>query len=169
MPSRVWFNAWDSIPEKQIKYLALDEIPPTTKTPYPSSLLSTTPFTGTQSNEPWYFSSCSLEGTEEIIVCRDTSLRHKPIIGLQLQYVTGHKTCVGQFRFDMALETIRVEVDMAIYISSSSTEQRFPYVSDVTADPPLEGGELKWIKVHRDGVLQWWFSSRQTRVCKSAI
>ena len=163
--SRIWFNAWDSIPERQVKYVAFDESCAAVKRLYPTSLMPTIPFTGTQANEPWLFSSCSTNGASEIVICRDTSVGHRPIIGMLLRYVNGHTACVGQFRFDMSLETIRIEVDGVIYLSSQRTEQRFLYVSDVTVDPPSSDTcGRSWLDIHRDGLLEWWFSNRHTIV-----
>lgn len=50
-----------------------------------------------------------MKGVAEVTVCQDVSLGHRPIIGMQLQYIGGHRACVGQFRFDKDLRKIRVE------------------------------------------------------------
>lgn len=158
--SRVWFNAWDSIPEKEVEYLAFDRSCLPIKQPYPSSLMPTTPFSGTQSNEPWLFSFCSMKDVSEIIICRDVSIGHRPIIGMQLRYAGGHRDCVGQFRFDMDLEKIQVDEGRDLHIGSQRTKERFLYVVEVTMDSSPNWGELAWIHIQKDANLEWWFSSR---------
>ncbi|POR36086.1 Uncharacterized protein TPAR_03705, partial [Tolypocladium paradoxum] len=97
----------DSIAE--LKHTAFEKSSTPVKRVPPSSLLPTTPFKGTQSNEPWFFSSCSMKDIAEIAVCRNIFMSHRPIIGMLLRYTSGHKASLGQFRFDMALEKIRGE------------------------------------------------------------
>lgn len=168
--SRVWFNVWDSVPEREVRYLALDESPLLpVKRRHPRSLMPTIPFPGTQSNEPWLFSSCSMKHVAEVTICQDASLGHRPIIGMQLGYIGGHRACVGQFRFDMVLRTIRVEGTETLYIGSRRTKLRFMYVASVTVAPPADdGGELAWTDFHGEGKLEWWFSSRHSIVRKTS-
>lgn len=165
--SRVWFNAWDSVPGRELRYLAFDKSHPPVKRPYPRSLMPNIPFPGTMSNEPWLFSCCSTKGVVEVTVCQDVSLGHRPIIGMQLRYTSGHRACVGQFRFDMVLRTIQVGAGV-LYIGSRRTKQRFLYVANVTVAPPADGGcEVEWTDFCRDGNLEWWFSSRHSIVRKT--
>lgn len=166
--SRIWFNAWDSVPERELRYLAFDESHTPVLRPYPRLLMPSISFPGTQSNEPWLFSCCSMKGVAEVTVCQDVSLGHRPIIGMQLQYIGGHRACVGQFRFDKDLRKIRIEGAGALYIGSRKTEQGFLYVAKFTvALPADDGGELVWTDFHWDGNLEWWFSSRHCKIRKA--
>lgn len=166
--SRFWFNVWDSVPERDLRYVGFDESLPPIKRPCPRSLMPNIAFPGTQSNEPWLFSCCSMKGVAEITICQDVSLGHRHVIGMQLEYIGGHRACVGQFRFDMDLRTIRVDGARALYIGSRATKQRFKYVADVTATPPADdGGELIWTGFHWDEKLEWWFSSRHCIIRKT--
>jgi hypothetical protein len=129
--------------------------------PYPAELLPTRPFPGTQYNEPWFFSCCNMQGVAEITLCRDVSSSYKPVMGMQLRYNDGHRACLGQFRFDMALETITVDQSWALHIGSRGTRKSFLYVTEVTTREP-DRGELDWLDASWDGKLEWWFSPRQT-------
>ncbi len=162
--SRVYFNTCDSLPDKEIKYLAFEDISHPAVRPYPESLVPASPFSGTQYNEPWFFSSCSLKGVIEITLCRSSSLSYTPISGMLVQYTDGHRACLGQLRFDWALETVHMEQNTGLYIGSGRTRKRFAYVAEVTAHPPSDRSKLSWMDVHWDEILEWWFSSRHSIV-----
>lgn len=141
--------------------MAFETRSPPAKRPRPGSLTPATPFSGTQSNEPWFFSSCSVNDITEITLCRDISLCHKPIIGMQVLYSSGHKACVGQFRFDRTFERITVEEGCKGLHIGQMTKDRFLYVADVMVYPPCNPSKLCWVYMHWGGDLEWWFSSRQ--------
>lgn len=157
--SRIYFNAWDSLPEKEVRYLAFQGTEVPTVRNYPEPLLPTMPGPYTTSNEPWFFSTCNIRGSTEITLCKDASLGHTPIIGMLLRYADDHRACVGQFRFDMALETIRVEQDMVLYLGSRRTTKLYLYVAEVTVCPPFDP-DLTWINIPWERSLEWWWSSR---------
>ena len=160
--SRIYFNTWDSVREKSIKYLAFDEIHHAIRRPFPTSLIPSSPYFFTQSNEPWVVSSCDMEGIIEMTLCRNLLISHKPIMGMLLQYADGHRDCLGQFRFDQALERNRVDQYMSLHIGSRRTTKSFLYVVDVLTSPPPSHPELFWIEVSWDGVLEWWSSPRHS-------
>ncbi len=97
------------------------------------------------------------------MLCKDLSLNCKPIIGMLLRYMDGHRVCVGQFRFDMTLETISVQDGTTVYFGSQRTRNRYLYVAQVTIYPPSDV-ELTWISIGSEQNLEWWFSSRHTIV-----
>jgi hypothetical protein len=70
-----------------------------------------------------FFSCCNMQGVTQITLCKDAYVSHKPILGMLLQYIDGHRTCLGQFRFDMALEAILVN-QPAHYISAVDEPKR---------------------------------------------
>jgi len=156
--SRVWFNVWDSIPEMDIRYLAFDDFSPPVKRSYPTSLVSAAPFIRKRTNNSWIFSFCNMRGVTEIILCRDITLDHKPIIGMILRYADGSRASVGQFRFDLALQTIQIE-DKVVSIGSQWTKRNLLYVASVTVDPPSDEDGLSWVDSRRGSKLEWWFSS----------
>ncbi len=99
-----------------------------------------------------------MKGVLEITLCKDVSLSYRPIIGMLLWYADGHRACVGQYRFDMALESIRFKEGMILYLGSQRTAKRYLYVADVKVYPPFDPGKLAWIDVDWNGSLEWWFS-----------
>jgi hypothetical protein len=102
-----------------------------------------------------------MQGVTQITLCKDAYASHEPILGMLLQYIDGHRTCLGQFRFDMALEAILVNQTSALHIGSGRTETSLPYVAKVTIGQP-DRVDLAWLDINWDGKLEWWFSNRQT-------
>lgn len=161
--SRIFFNAWDCIAEKEVRYMAFKGTSHVTSRPLPSELLTTQPYPGTQYNEPWFFSCCEMRGIAEIILCKDVTSSYRPVMGLQVRYRDGHRVCLGQFRFDMALETVLVDQSSCLHIGSRRTGKSYLYVAEVTSRQP-DRGKLAWLDIGWDGKLEWWFSSRHTVV-----
>ncbi len=113
--------------------------------------MPTSPFTGTQSNEPWFFSSCGVKDISEVTICRDVSLSHRPVTGMLLRYASGHRACLGQFRFNMALEEMQIkDGGVLLHIGSRRTAERYMYVAEVTVQLPPDRGEASWIHVHQE-------------------
>ncbi len=63
-----------------------------------------------------------------------------------LRYVDGYRVCVGQFHFNMTLETISVEQGTTVYLGSRRTMKRHLYLAKITVFPPSDPG-LTWIGV----------------------
>ncbi len=89
------------------------------------------------------------------------------------RYSLGRTACVGEFRFDMANETVRVEPSEAFYISlryrSRATRDDY-YVADITVErPPLDTDKALLVPVDSDQTLEWWFRRGQSSVCLSVI
>lgn len=164
--SRIWFNAWDAAPTKDIRYIASDrDTQPTLNRAHPKSLLPALPFPGTVSSEPWIFSCCGVKDVAELLVCKDISLDHKPILGMQLHYADGRRACVGQFRFNRPIETMRTRGAEVLYIGSQRTKKRHLYVAEITvARPSGDRDGVSWIEIRAEGKLEWWISNRQTIV-----
>ncbi|KAI5456088.1 hypothetical protein BGZ63DRAFT_367870, partial [Mariannaea sp. PMI_226] len=106
--SRIYYSACDSVLGKSIRYLAFKGIQSPIQRAFPPSLIPNSPFFWTQSNEPWFVSSCNMEGIVHVTLCRDVSVAHKPILGILLDYENGHRDCLGQFRYDKLLQKVRV-------------------------------------------------------------
>ena len=130
---------------------------------HPDPNQPTTPAPFTTSNGPWFVSACNTGGVVEIMLCKDFSLDNKPIIGMLLRYMDGHRVCVGQFRFDTTLETIPVEQGTTLYIGSRTTATEFLYVAHVSTHPTSDAG-LTWNGLGWGRDLEWWFSHFQTIV-----
>jgi hypothetical protein len=123
--SRIFFNELDSIPAGEVRYMSLDGPHGPTQRPYLAKLVSPRSFRSTQYSAPWFFSSCDLQGDVEMTLCKDLSPSLGSVLGMLLQYHNGHRAGLGQFRFDMALETISVEHLSASYIGSARTNDSF--------------------------------------------
>ncbi|KAF5543875.1 hypothetical protein FPHYL_11158 [Fusarium phyllophilum] len=107
--TKIWFNDSSSVQSKSLRYLACDVIEPPSQRPFPASLVPNAPYFWTTSTEPWFVKSCSMAGLMNITLCRDTTLAHRPIIGILIEYDGGHRECLGQFRFDRTLGTPNAE------------------------------------------------------------
>jgi hypothetical protein len=103
-----------------------------------------------------------MKDVAEITLCTDISLHHKPIIGMQLRYTDDHRACLGQFRFDMDLETIQLKRGIGLYIGGQRTRKSFLYVAKVVVYPPSDRSKLSWIEIRLHNTLEWWFSSRHS-------
>ncbi|RSL46591.1 hypothetical protein CEP51_015908 [Fusarium floridanum] len=160
--SRIFYNACDSVLGKSIKYLAFEGTQSPTQRPFPASLIPNSPFFWTQSNEPWFVSSCHMEGVVDVTLCRDTSLAHQPILGMLLENENGHRDCLGQFRYDKPLQKVRVDQTAKLYIGSGRTTGSYLYVADVLTFPPTDRDELAWIEVCWQSTLEWWSSLRHS-------
>jgi hypothetical protein len=104
----------------------------------------------------------------EVTLCRDVSLGYRPIVGTLVQYMDGHRACLGQFSLDWTLETIQVERGRGLHIGSGRSKKQFAYVADVMVDPPSDRDELSWIDIPWDGTLEWWFSPRRCILRRSS-
>ncbi|KPM34085.1 hypothetical protein AK830_g12489 [Neonectria ditissima] len=162
--TQIYFNVSDSVTEGLIRYLAFDGVQSPVQRPFPPSLVPNSPFFWTQSNEPWFVSSCDMEGIVELTLCRDLSLTHKPILGILVKYENGHRDCLGQFRYDKLLERVRVDRTAELYIGSRRTARSFLYVVDVLTSPPADREELFWMEISRGGTMEWWSSLRHSVV-----
>ncbi|KAH7255279.1 uncharacterized protein BKA55DRAFT_688295 [Fusarium redolens] len=162
--TQIWFNDLTSVHPKSLRYLAFDELVPPIQRPSPPSLIPNPPYFWTQNTEPWFVSSCSMEGIVDMTLCRDTAFDHRPITGILLEYENGHRECLGQFRFDKALKKVRVEHITDLYIGSLRTTCSYLYIADVTTSPPHDYGGLSWMRVSRHGTLEWWSSLRHSIV-----
>lgn len=105
-----------------------------------------------------------MEGIVDMTLCRDTTCDHRPITGILLKYENGHRECLGQFRFDKALEKLRVEHVTDLYIGSTRTKSSYLYVADIITSPLHDCGGLRWMRVSPHGTLEWWSSHRHSIV-----
>ncbi len=162
--TRIFFNAPE--PMGRVRCLAFDGAgSPSAQRDYPPSLVPSTPRPDVLS--VWLFSSCSLEGLVRATLCRNTSLAHRPVIGMLLQYRDESQASLGQFRFDFALETIHLEpATQRLYICSRLAGF-MRYVAHVTIHRPgsVVLDEYKdWFHARLDGTLEWWFSDCESLV-----
>lgn len=168
--TQIWFNDSTSVYPKSLRYLAVDGLGPPVQRPFPASLIPNPPCFWTHNTEPWFVSSCSMEGIVDIILCRDTAFDHRPITGMLLEYENGHRECLGQFRFNKTLEKMPVRHIRDLYISSLRTTRSYLYVADITTSPPPhDHGGLFWMQVSRYGTLEWWSSFHHSIIRYTSI
>ncbi|KLO94448.1 uncharacterized protein LW93_8870 [Fusarium fujikuroi] len=160
----IWFNDSSSVQSKSLRYLACDVTEPASQRPFPASLVPNAPCFWTTSTEPWFVSSCSMEGLVAMTLCRDTALFYRPIIGILVEYENGHRECLGQYRFDRTLAKLRLDHATDLYIGSLRTIRSYLYVAEITTSPPYESGISSWMRVSRHGRLEWWSSLRHSIV-----
>ncbi|KAM0434010.1 hypothetical protein ACHAPT_003954 [Fusarium lateritium] len=152
--SRIYFNKVGPENDTFIRRIACDE--EFERPLQRSTLVNSQVDPSVRDENPWFASRCGLQDVKEVTVCRDVSVPHKPIIGMLIQYLDGHRDRLGQFRFDRALETTQAERSRGLYIGL----QRMPdttYVADVRAFPPEDPGKLSWVEASWSGTLEWKF------------
>jgi hypothetical protein len=75
-----------------------------------------------------------------------------------LYYDNGHRECLGRFRFDKTLETLRLDMNTDLYVGSGRNIWDFLYIEQILTSPRYNKAHLRWMKLPRDGVLEWWNS-----------
>ncbi|KAL6917404.1 hypothetical protein FSST1_008899 [Fusarium sambucinum] len=157
--SQIYINDWTYDFIDQVRYIAFSEgLSSLVEKPIPSFLVPDFPSSCTKTNGPWFKSSCSMKDISEITLCRDSSFPHKPIIGVLVYYGNGHRECLGRFRFDKTLEKFRLDWNTDLYVGSGRNIWGFLYVEQVLTSPRYEKAHLRWMKLPRDGILEWWNS-----------
>ncbi|RGP76929.1 hypothetical protein FLONG3_5013 [Fusarium longipes] len=157
--SQIYVNDWRFPHLDQIRYVAFDDDASAfEQVPIPSFLVPHFPSVCTRNNGPWFTSSCSMEGLNKITLCRDFSLAHKPIIGMLMDYETGHRECLGRFRFDKTLEKLCLDSDTDLYVGTGRNIWRFLYLDQIVDTPRFEKKHLRWMRIPRDGIMEWWNS-----------
>ncbi len=164
--TRVFFNEWCSTKYGGVRYLAVEGgggVRPALR-PYPPSLLPPEPVLFPEDDGIMFLSTCAMQDVTEMTLCRDTTSRHVPIMGILFRHHHDRTTCVGQFRFDMPLEVVPLDAKAELYICLRRTETRRSYVAIVQTHPPEGQTGPQWIHISRHGVLEWWFSGGVTRI-----
>ncbi|CAF3490094.1 unnamed protein product [Fusarium graminearum] len=157
--SQVYINEWTYDNVDQVRYIAFsNDIPSQEEIPIPSCLAPEFPNACTKTNGPWFTSSCSMKGISKITLCRDSSLAHKAIIGMLVEYSDGHRESLGRFRFDKTLEKFCLDSNTDLYVGSGRNIWDFLYVEQIVTSPRHEKAHLRWMKLPRDGTLEWWNS-----------
>lgn len=165
-PCRAFFNQPSSSSRHAVELIALESVAVVaSQDATPSLPVSVSPCPYTQYNEFWIHSSCSLRHLTLVHVCIDKSAPHRPVVGMLLHYVDGHRESVGQYRLDWSIEPITVGETDRLYICGKRTKKSWGYVATVAAGPPLNRAEGCWLDVAQTGLLEWWFSSRHSVLC----
>ncbi|KID88977.1 hypothetical protein MGU_04320 [Metarhizium guizhouense ARSEF 977] len=136
-PSRIYINDWDPLcDDKRIKYLGIESTNDEDSVPenidqryretYPPPIRPSSSPPYTQYNELWYYTNCRLDNVVGIACCIDKGVSHKPIIGILIHYGDGRRACVGQYRFDWALDLLAAESSRSLRIGLGKTRKNFP-------------------------------------------
>jgi hypothetical protein len=134
--------------------------------PCPEALISLSPYPARYVDEyPWYYSSCSLAGIEEITVCRRPLKARscdggpsRAVIGMLVRYGTDLVVSVGQVRLDSMGEPIAVADTNRLGIKVGRLGQKSVTIADINVYP--ESLSSVWadvIMVPPEGTLIWWF------------
>lgn len=177
-PSRIYFNEWDPFEdEKCVKYIGIESDATETdrvtnqrleksESMCPLLLTTTSQPPYTQYNEPWHYTSCTLENVVEIACCVDGTVSHRQIIGMMVHYGDGHRACIGQHGSDWLLDKSSADPSMLLRIGLAKTRKNLPYVARITLGNPAApvSNLFSWMDVPWRGKLEWWFSLRQCRI-----
>jgi len=121
------------------------------------------------------------EGLREVVLCRDGTVEHRPVLGMLLVYhthntddghMTEHRDCVGQFRFDLTLEKLPIPEGTSLWILDAIYRDREPrrgvqwkyYVAEVLTREPVRGEfgwrekDGVWVEIEWGETLEWWVS-----------
>jgi len=174
-PSRVYFNEWD--PDQGppwVTHLGLEKTETDTlvrsernrQGRYPPSLIPSAPPPYTLYNEVWFYTNCRMENIKEIVYCVDETVTDKPVTGMMLHYTNGRRSCLGQYRPDLALVSLRTDATKKLRIGVGKTSKRFPFVAEVTVlvHGAAELRSSTWVDVPWHGRLEWWFTLRQCKL-----
>ncbi|KAJ4017911.1 hypothetical protein NW766_003984 [Fusarium irregulare] len=160
--TQVFFNEYRHVSLDCVLHMSADGAEQNLTPNRPPLEVEDFPTVCTKKNGPWFKSSCSTQGIIGITLCRDLARAHKPIIGLLAEYENDHRECLGQFRFDKSLEKVRLDLDTDFYVGTGRNIWSFMYVSQIVHFPQLDKTHLRWTKIPRDGILEWWSSYRHS-------
>lgn len=108
------------------------------------------------STEICFYSSSCLQGLIGVIPC---TLNSVAISGLTLVFADGHRECVGQVRVDRAGEHLPVRDTW--FITFTRDREGRPFVASVILRSGDESTTDDAMEVSCNGVLEWFWSSRQ--------
>lgn len=160
--TQVFFNEYRHISLDCVLHMSADGAEENLTPNRPPLEVEDFPTVCTKKDGPWFKSSCSTQGIIGITLCRDLARAHKPIIGLLAEYENDHRECLGQFRFDKSLEKVRLDLETGFYVGTGRNIWSFMYVSQILDFPQLDKAHLRWTKIPRDGILEWWSSYRHS-------
>ncbi|KAI2631848.1 hypothetical protein GGR54DRAFT_2487 [Hypoxylon sp. NC1633] len=115
----------------------------------------------------FFFSRASLEDVVEVTPCCMEAAGISAIIGLLFRYADGHRWSVGEVRFDLLQDGIRVNNSEAMTLGFA-TPRGYPYVTSFRHSNVDRGqsdrSQLVLLDIHWTGYLEWWFSRQQCKV-----
>ncbi|KHN94543.1 DNA helicase, ATP-dependent, RecQ type [Metarhizium album ARSEF 1941] len=162
-PSKVYLNEVDSARDGQrARYMGVHATTPTCweKSVNPEAAIPKA--VPRRFGQSLFFSCCRLENVEAVTPCCGKRQRHRPIIGMLLQYDDGTRSCVGQYRLDWALDPVVVQSELPMWIRQGELEGSKKFVSEVRLHGRKDGDNAKsWQEIPWHGKLEWWYSSQE--------
>ncbi|OBR05767.1 hypothetical protein CH63R_09887 [Colletotrichum higginsianum IMI 349063] len=156
---RVYFNSWDH-PDGQagVQHLALersydnnDDAPITLKLPTAVGKVPTQTSPGTLIR-----TACSLDGISEIQPCiRQAAISR--VIGIKVNYINGHRECLGQFRLDLAAEPISTCGSDTLFVRYARLTPNSFGITAIALKDTGEIGGVGWKAIPLSGLLEWRF------------
>lgn len=153
---------------KTIRYLAFED----QHHPSEQALPDMTDLTSIPPDNPGqlcFQSSCSLENAVRLILCRDMSREHNPIIGMMITDIYKRKTCLGQFRFDQRLESLQITENGTLHFGAARTKKSFLYITNVWTEAPIDSSQVFLLTIPLKGTLVWRFSLQHTELYHSSL
>ncbi|TKW56476.1 hypothetical protein CTA1_2099 [Colletotrichum tanaceti] len=118
------------------------------------------------SANPVIRTACSLDGISEIQPCiRQATIPH--VVGIKVDYINGHRECIGEFRLDLTAEPISTCGSDTLFVRYAKFT---PYVFGITAitfQDPGETGGVGWKAIPLSGTLEWWFCTGATHLTRN--
>jgi hypothetical protein len=107
--------------------------------------------------------ACSLDGISEIQPCIKQGAIPR-IIGLKVNYLNGHRECLGSYRLDLAAEPISACGSDNLYVRYAQFARQGPNITAISLESPGEVNNPGWISIPLSGVLEWWFGGTVTEL-----
>lgn len=164
-PGRIFFHQ-KSAQMESLGFLSPDPILENAELFLPVPL---SPHPRAASHEPYHYTAAPLDGICEITPCRGINHGRQMVIGILLQYESGHIDCVGQIRRDWLGDPVVIDPSQNMVLGFTRVQsgpwERCSYLFDVRfsrSEPSIS--EVTWFEVPWHGTLEWWFSYRQAMV-----
>lgn len=141
--------------------------------PTPNSLPPTlpqapSPFPESTSLEDYFYSSAVLDDVAEVAICKTPG--GERVTGLLLRYIGGREACVGSIRLDYLDLPVRVlggestKMWLEFICGSRGVFIRTVQFARPECSTGEEASQASWFEVSMCGLLEWWFSSYQSKL-----
>jgi len=106
-------------------------------------------------DEVTHFTGAYLNDVEEITVCQGLHRDNDQVLGLLLFHSSGSRSCLGHFRWDLPLTTIRVRGTLKMRFFMNAGNESVARL-EILESEQLPMPECAF-DVHWKGRLEWWF------------
>ncbi|KAK1462381.1 hypothetical protein CTAM01_17107 [Colletotrichum tamarilloi] len=112
---------------------------------------------------PWFYSTASLDGVEDILPCVRSMGGRTRIIGLLLHYIDGHEACLGQVRLDCLGVPIRLLGCASVWCGISA-DRYGTYVVSFELSRPVHDQNIYLIEMNFRDSVDWWYSYHYSKI-----